>query len=326
MSTRNEVPLLSIRGLTVQYGHGRNATVTAVRNVSLDIPPAGIVALVGESGSGKTSLAHAVLRLLPAAAGEVRLNGEDLLSMSRRELREARRRVQPVFQDPLAALSPRRTVLQSLREPLEHFDIGAPREREHRAAEALSAVGLEPDLMQRYPHQLSGGQRQRVALARALAAGPELVVADEPVSALDLPLQHRIIERIRALRDRLGIAFLLVSHDLSVVRRVADTVAVMYGGRLVEHGPASRVLEQPAHPYTQALMRAIPQPDPEHAPPAVLGGEAPSLLTPPTGCVFHKRCGEALPECVTREPGFSATVGRDFSPGEHRVRCHLWDR
>lgn len=326
VNASDRLPLLSIRGLTVQYRNRRDAAVTAVRDVSLDIPRAGIVALVGESGSGKTSLAHAVLRLHTSVSGEVLLHGENLLTMSPPELRRARRRVQPVFQDPLEALSPRRSVLQTLKEPLDHFGVGEPRERDRLAAEALSAVGLEPDLLSRYPNELSGGQRQRVALARALAAGPELVVADEPVSALDLPLQVRIIERIRDLRERLGIAFLLVSHDLSVVRRVADTVAVMYGGRLVELGPAPRVFQQPAHPYTQALLRAVAHPDPNRPPPEVLGGETPSLLTPPTGCVFHERCGEALPECASREPRFVALDRESSEPGEHRVRCHLWDR
>jgi oligopeptide/dipeptide ABC transporter ATP-binding protein len=246
--------------------------------------------------------------------------------MNRSELRAVRRRIQPVFQDPLAALSPRRTIMQTLREPLDHFSIGSRSQRSRMALDALTSVGLDADLSRRHPHELSGGQRQRVALARALVAGPELIVADEPVSALDLPMQTRIIDLVRDLRTRLGVAFLFVTHDFSVVRQVADSVAVLYGGRLVESGPVEHVLENPAHPYTRALLRAIPLADPTRPAPATLAGEPPSLLTPPAGCVFHNRCTDAMPECRENEPRLRAIAEKSTQQDTHKVRCHLWDR
>lgn len=327
MNGPDRVPLLSVRGLTVRYPSGQRGqrTLDAVRDVSLDIPERGIVALVGESGSGKTTLAHAILQLLPIAGGRVLFRGKDLSGADRAALDDLRRAIQPVFQDPLAALSPRRTVRQTLREPLDHFDIGERAQRDARAREALEAVRLDGGLLERFPHELSGGQRQRVALARALVSGPELVIADEPVSSLDVSMQARVIELVRDLRERLGVAFLFVSHDLSVVRRLADSVAVMYAGRLVETGPADRIFEQPAHPYTRALLRAIPEPYPERPPPRVLGGEPPSPLTPPSGCVFHKRCTEAMPNCAASEPAECTVTERGNECTSHRVRCHLWN-
>lgn len=327
MSGRLPPPLLRIRGLTVRYpGEGRGSrSLEAVRDVSLDIPERGIVALVGESGSGKTTLAHAILQLLPVAGGQVLFRGADLARAGRGALQDMRRSIQPVFQDPLAALSPRRTIRQTLHEPLDHFGIGDRGQRDGRVLETLEAVELDRGLLDRFPHELSGGQRQRVALARALVSGPELVIADEPVSSLDVSMQARLVDLVHGLRERLGVAFLFVSHDLGVVRRLADTVAVMYAGRLVESGPAGRVFEQPAHPYTQALLDAIPAPDPDRAPPRVLGGEPPSLLTPPSGCVFHKRCTEATPRCAASEPEEHVAAEGENEWTIHRVRCHLWN-
>ena len=325
MNTSSKEALLSVRGLTVTYpgstSDGRS--LTAVRGVDIDIPKAGILALVGESGSGKTSLAHAILQLIPAHAGKVVFRGRELGRLDRKEVREVRRRVQAVFQDPLAALSPRRSIRQALLEPLDHFRIGTARERRGKVEAALESVDLETRLLDRYPHELSGGQRQRVALARALVTDPDLVVADEPVSSLDVSMQARIVELILELRERLGVAFLFVSHDLSVVRRLADSVAVMYAGRLVETGPAGELFRAPAHPYTRALLAASPVADPKAEAPAVLPGEPPSPLTPPTGCVFHKRCEKALPECAGNEPE-TCVISDEGSPVEHRVRCHLW--
>ena len=315
--------LLSVRNLVVRYGApgpGRHG-LTAVRDVSLDIEPGQIHALVGESGSGKTSLARAILQLLPIESGQILFRDEDLAAMNPRQLRDVRRNMQAVFQDPLASLSPRRTVLQTLLEPLDHFRIGAPEERADRAAAALETVGLDANLRHRYPHELSGGQRQRVALARALVSEPKLIIADEPVSSLDVPVQARIIELIRQLRERLGLTFLLISHDLSVVRRLADDVAVMYLGELVETGPAKQLFDKPAHPYTRSLMAAIPVPDPRHAAPSILAGEPPSALTPPRGCVFHMRCPERLECCAHEAPAETSTAAEKA----HRVRCHLWN-
>lgn len=315
-------PLLSVRDLVVRYpGRTRDAGgVIAVRGVTLDIAPATILALVGESGSGKTSLARAVLQLLPVASGRISLQGRDLAALSPRHLRAARRDIQAVFQDPMSSLSPRRSILQTLTEPLDHFRIGAAGEREDRAAALLETVGLDTSLRHRLPHELSGGQRQRVALARALACGPRLIVADEPLSSLDLPSQQRMVELLLELRDQTGVAFLFVSHDLATVRRLADTVAVMYLGELVETAPAESLFSRPAHPYTRALLAAAPVPDPRRPPPAVLQGEPPSALTPTRGCVFHRRCPERLARCASERP-------RDTHPGskpDHRVKCLLW--
>jgi oligopeptide transport system ATP-binding protein len=317
-------PLLSVRNLVVRYAPSgsRRQSITAVRDVSLDIARGRIQALVGESGSGKTSLARAILRLLPIESGQVLFRGADMAALDRRQLRDARRHLQAVFQDPLASLSPRRNVLQALLEPLDHFRIGAAAERPERALAALETVGLSPTLRLRYPHELSGGQRQRVSLARALVTEPDLIIADEPVSSLDVPVQARIIDLMRELRDRLGLSFLFVSHDLSVVRRVADDVAVMYCGTLLETGPAARLFDQPAHPYTRCLLAAIPAPDPGLPPPEVIGGEPPSALTPPRGCVFHMRCPDRFEPCATEQPGETSA---SMPEQDHRVRCHLWN-
>lgn len=319
--------LLSVRNLTIEYREAESPSgkLAAVRDVSLDIPCGGILALVGESGSGKTSLAHAILQLLPIASGQVLFQGRDLGGLDKAAMRAARRSIQAIFQDPLASLSPRRSIRQTLLEPLNHFKTGTKRDRGDRAVEAIEAVGLEKELMDRYPHELSGGQRQRVGLARALVCGPGLVVADEPVSSLDVSMQARIVDLILELRERLGVAFLFVSHDLSVVRRLADRVAVMYAGQIVESGPASQIFKSPAHPYTRALLRAVPVADPEHAAPVVLEGEPSPPLTPPTGCVFHKRCADALPECPGHQPLDRVITGTEQDHTEHRVRCHLWN-
>jgi len=315
--------LLSVRDLVVRHqtSRSRERGITAVRGVSLDIFPGQILALVGESGSGKTSLARAVLQLLPIESGRILFRGRDLAAQDRRHLREVRRSVQAVFQDPLASLSPRRNVLQALLEPLDHFRIGPAGERRLRAIEALEMVGLEAAFAQRYPHELSGGQRQRVCLARALVTRPELIIADEPVSSLDVSVRRRITDLMRDLRDQLGLSFLFVSHDLSDVRQLADTLAVMYLGTLIESGPAADVLGQAAHPYTRCLLASIPVPDPGHPSPAVITGEAPSALTPPPGCVFHKLCPERVERCSIDAPTETTITHR---AAEHRVKCHLW--
>jgi oligopeptide/dipeptide ABC transporter ATP-binding protein len=328
-------PLLSVRDLVVNYpGRGSLRTpFTAVRGVSLDILPAGIYGLVGESGSGKSSLAHAVVQLVRPAAGQVLFHGQDLVSMKATQLKTVRRQIQIVFQESLASLSPRRSVLQSLLEPLEHFRIGEPAHRVERAAGALLTVGLDPGMQHRYPQELSGGERQRVALARALVTEPDLIIADEPLSSLDVPVQSRMLELILSLRENLGIAFLFVSHDLSVVRRLADDVGVMYFGKIVESASTEALFSRPAHPYTRALIAAIPVADPDHPRPEVLSGEPPSPLTPPAGCVFHMRCRDKIQLCSSVEPSEAAVSqqpGVDEGDLEsttisHRVRCHLWN-
>lgn len=320
--------LLEVRKLNVRYrlaGPG-GRTLEAVRDASFEVRAGEILALVGESGSGKTSLARAVLGLVEPASGELRFEGADLAAARRDRRSGVRQRIQAVFQDPLAALSPRRTVLQSVREPLDRFRIGPAGGRDASAISALESVGLEPTLAGRYPHELSGGQRQRVALARAIAPQPGLIVADEPVSSLDLSVQCRMVRLIRELVERTGIAFLFISHDLSVVRRLADRVAVMYLGQLVETGPTETVFAQPAHPYTRTLLDAVPVADPSHPPPRVPVGEAPSPLTPPAGCVFHSRCEAALPVCAVQPPEEQHIGERQPGSAGHRASCHLWKR
>jgi len=320
--------LLSIRNLVVDYPPvaGSRAPLRAVRDASLDIAHAGIYGLVGESGSGKSSLARAVLQLVTPAGGKALFRGNDLFTMDKQRLRSARRDIQLVFQDALASLSPRRNVRQALLEPLDHFRIGDPAERAEKVMASLETVGLDLALANRYPQELSGGQRQRVALARALITEPKLIIADEPVSSLDVSVQSRIIQLILELRNRLGIAFLFVSHDLAVVRELADSVGVMYLGEIVESGPADQLFARPAHPYTRSLLQAIPVADPGHPPPEVLGGEPPSPLTPPAGCVFHMRCPDVFGPCATDEPAATEITGQEaLRTCEHRVKCHKWD-
>jgi oligopeptide/dipeptide ABC transporter ATP-binding protein len=331
---RENSSLLSVRDLVVRYrtGKHRGAELTAVRNVSLEIEAGKIFALVGESGSGKSSLAQTILRPRTAESGSVLFHGEDLANISKSGMKKARKNIQIVFQDPLASLSPRRTVLQTLTEPLNHFRIGAAADRESRAIAMLETVGLTAEDGNRYPHALSGGQRQRVALARALVVEPELIIADEPLSSLDVRVQAKILDLISDLRDKLGVAFLFVSHDLSVVRQLADTVAVMYLGRIVECAPAGEVFSRPAHPYTRSLLNAVAAPDPRHPAPVVLKGEPPSPLTPPTGCVFHKRCTEMIEPCSSvvpeeielGEPDGYPPKSKGAINANHRVRCLLW--
>lgn len=331
--SRDRDCLLSVRDLIVRYParSGSRLPLTAVRGVSLDIPKSGIFGLVGESGSGKSTLAHAIAGLTPAAGGKILFRGEELNGAVSRRKETERRNIQLVFQDALASLSPRRSILKTLLEPLDHFRLGDPPSRVGKAVSMLRNVGLDTALRHRYPHEISGGQRQRVALARALVASPDLVIADEPLSSLDVPAQLQMIDLILKLRDSLGVAFLFVSHDLSSVRRLADTVGVMYVGKMVEYGSKNILFSQPAHPYTRALMAAIPIADPGHPRPAVLAGEPPSPLTPPAGCVFHMRCPDKITVCSSVEPGEFAidTQGgmlegnQELKSAGHRVRCHL---
>jgi len=330
---RDKGCLLSVRELIVRYPvrSGPRQELTAVRGVSLEIPESGIFGLVGESGSGKSTLAHAIAGLTPAAGGKILFRGEDLSGSVSRRRKTERRNIQLVFQDALASLSPRRSILETLMEPLDHFRLGDPANRIDKALSMLGTVGLDTALRHRYPHEISGGQRQRVALARALVASPDLVIADEPLSSLDVPAQSQLIDLILELRDRLGVAFLFVSHDLSSVRRLADIVGVMYAGKMVECGSKNIVFSQPSHPYTRALMAAIPVADPGHPRPAVLTGEPPSPLTPPAGCVFHMRCPDKIAVCSSVEPGEFAIEtqsgmlegSQELKSTGHRVRCHL---
>jgi oligopeptide/dipeptide ABC transporter ATP-binding protein len=320
-------PLLSIRDLRVHY-HSADSSkrpLAAVNGVSLDIQAGSIVGLVGESGSGKTTLAKAVAQLTPVSGGRILFHGNELNGLKGTELSRKRKNIQLIFQDPLASLSPRRSILQCLREPLDHFQIGDSRQRQSRAVAALETVDLDPGVLHCYPHELSGGQRQRVALARALVSEPELIIADEAVSSLDVSVQATILDLILRLREKTGIAFLFISHDLAVIQQLADVVAVMYLGKMLEIAPAGALFSQPAHPYTQALLAAVPSPNPELDPPLVPGGEAPSLLTPPAGCVFHTRCPEAMEQCERILPAEENIVEQAATGKTHIVRCHLWN-
>jgi len=324
-----DAALLQVRQFTVNYPLRskpgiRARSLPAVRGVSFNLQRGHVLGLVGESGCGKTSVARAITGLTAAAAGTVHYQERELGRMNRRELCQARRDIQYLFQDPLAALSPRRNIWQTLLEPLALYKIGNAESRRSRIDNVLETVGLHQEVLAHYPHELSGGQRQRVALARALVSEPKVIIADEPMSSLDVSVQARMITLVRKVRQETGIAFLLISHDLAVVRQLADEVAVMYLGQIVESGPAGRIFANPAHPYTRALFEAAPGRRPRpHAEPAPLCGEPPSVLTPPAGCVFHTRCTRAMERCsikIPEEINIAAASG-----GSHKVRCHLWN-
>lgn len=318
-------PLLEVRGLVVHFPvlrgflRRRAGTVRAVDGVSFDVGGGETFGLVGESGSGKTTVARAVLRLETPTAGTVRFDGEDLGGLGAEALRLGRRHMQMIFQDPFASLNPRMRVGAIVREPLDIHGLGDGGERDERVAELLERVGLESRSAWLYPHELSGGQRQRVGIARALASRPRLIVADEPISSLDVSIQAQIVNLLEDLKDELGLTYLLIAHDLSMVRHACERVAVMYLGRLVEAGTRDDVFGRPRHPYTRALLSSIPVPDPERratraTPP--LEGDVPSPAAPPPGCRFHTRCPFAVARCRAEEPAW-----RDVEPG-HGVACH----
>jgi len=323
---RAGAPLLEVRGLQTWFPIRAGvlqrpvAWVRAVDGVDLDVPAGRTVALVGESGCGKTTVGRSILRLVEPRAGSVRFAGQDLLALPPGALRALRRQLQIVFQDPMAALDPRFRIGEVVAEGMEAHGIGAgAAERQERAAALLRRVGLAPSLLARYPHELSGGQRQRVCIARALATGPRLLVCDESVSALDVSIQAQILNLLRDLQDELGLAYLFISHDLGVVRHLADRVAVMYLGRIVEEGPAEQVFAEPLHPYTRALLDAVPSLDPAErrfASRVPLAGDVPSPARPPAGCGFHTRCPLAFARCRREAPAL-------LGAGDRTARCFL---
>jgi oligopeptide/dipeptide ABC transporter ATP-binding protein len=311
--------LLEVEGLTKHFPVRReDAVVRAVDAISFVIERGETLALVGESGCGKSTTGRLVLALLEPTAGAIRFDGADIVDRPARDLRDLRRRAQIVFQDPYASFDPRRRVGDSVVEPL--VAQGRRTEAQTRRDELFTMVGLDPAAAHRYPHAFSGGQRQRLAIARALSVQPDLVVLDEPVSALDVSIQAQVLNLLAELRAELGLAYLFISHDLAVVRHVADRVAVMHLGEIVETAPAADLYERPRHPYTQALLSAVPDPDPavERARQRiVLHGEVPSPIDPPSGCRFRTRCWQAVDRCTTDVPTL-----RELAPG-HAVACHL---
>jgi peptide/nickel transport system ATP-binding protein len=309
-------PLVSVSGLKVHFPT-RHGTVRAVDGVDLEVRPAETVGLVGESGCGKTTLGKAILRLVNPTAGSIRLNGTEISTMTRSELRPLRRQVQMIFQDPYASLNPRHSVGRILEEPLIVHRIGTPAQRKEKVAWLMSKVGLRPDAARRHPHEFSGGQRQRIGIARALALEPRLIVCDEPVSALDVSVRAQVINLLADLRKELGLAYLFISHDLSVVEHVSDRIAVMYLGRIVELADRATLWTKPLHPYTQALISAVPVPDPKSGTRRlILEGDLPSPLNPPSGCRFRTRCPIATELCAREDPAL-----RTLAPG-HQVACH----
>ena len=315
--------LLDIENLKVHFPvragrfGGEKALVKAVDGVSLSLGPRETLALVGESGCGKSTTGNAILGLAPITAGRILFDGRDLSTLGAAGRKSVWRDMQVVFQDPVSALNPRRSIAQSIAEPLEIH--GTPRGAiRTRIDELMALVGLNPDQRDRRPGALSGGQRQRVVIARALALNPRLVICDEPVSALDVSIQSQILNLLMRLQADLSLSYLFISHDLSVVRHIADRVAVMYLGTVVEIGAASRVFSAPAHPYTQALLSAIPRPDPTARRERILlQGDLPSPMTPPSGCPFRTRCPIAQPHCADQRPPLKGPAG------VHQVACLL---
>jgi oligopeptide/dipeptide ABC transporter ATP-binding protein len=313
--------LLKIQNLKTYYTlrreHGRTPTVKAVDDVTLAVDAGEILGLVGESGCGKSTLARSIVRLTAVSDGSILFDGRDLTALRASELQKARTEVQMIFQDPYASLNPRMTVFDALAEPLLVHGLADKSHLPEHVAELMTRVGLEPQMMHKFPHEFSGGQRQRIAIARALAVRPQLLIADEPVSALDVSIQAQILNLLIGLCRDMNMAMLFISHDLSVVQHIADRVAVMYLGRIMEIGPAEALFQQPLHPYTKALMSAIPLPDParERArEPIEIEGEPPSPVDPPPGCPFHTRCPISVNACREAVPALAAH-------GEQHAAC-----
>lgn len=316
-------PLLRVEQLVKHFPVRRgvfgrvSGAVRAVDGVDFDLAGGETLGVVGESGCGKSTLGRLVLRLIEASSGRVSFAGRDLSSLDAAGLRAQRREMQIIFQDPYSSLNPRMTVGQTLTEPLMLHGLHTGRHRE-RVTEILHTVGLAPEHARRYPHEFSGGQRQRVGIARALAAEPKLIVCDEAVSALDVSVQAQVVNLLQDLQKRFGIAYLFIAHDLAVVKHIATRITVMYLGRIVEIGEKSALFASPRHPYTQALLSAIPLPEPGLRRERVLvGGDVPSPMNPPTGCHFHTRCQYAQALCSQRVPALEAVGGQS-------VACHFW--
>ena len=323
-SRMNDQPLLTVNNLAKHFpvtggvfssvqGH-----VKAVDGVDFTIERGKTLGLVGESGCGKTTTGRLVIRLIPQTAGSIQFEGEEITTASRERMRKLRRGMQIIFQDPYASLNPRMTVGATLAEPFHTHNIGKKNERRDMAVELLGKVGLSTDSVGKYPHEFSGGQRQRIGIARAIALNPKLIVCDEPVSALDVSIQAQIVNLLRDLKEEFNISYLFISHDLTVVEKMCDEVAVMYLGKIMERGASKEIYNNPKHPYTEALLSATPEPDPsQKTMRTILEGDVPSPINPPSGCVFRTRCPIAEDECAQTEPELSER-------GEgHLSACHL---
>jgi len=318
-------PLLDVRDLVKTFAArrgfmgGETATVHALSGVSFSVAPGEAFGLVGESGCGKSTAGRAILRLIEPNSGTVLFKGEDVFTADSQRLRSLRRQMQIVFQDPYSSLNPRRTIGQTLGEPMKVHRLGTAREIGATLRAVLAEVGMPVDAADKYPHEFSGGQRQRIGIARALVLQPELIVADEPVSALDVSIQAQILVLLRGLQQRRKLSFVFISHDLGVVRHFCSTVAVMYLGRIVERGPVPAIFDEPLHPYTRALRTASPVPDPKaKVIMARLEGEVASALSPPSGCHFHPRCPHAMKVCSEVYPSWVQVAP------DRGVACHLY--
>ena len=321
-------PLLQVRDLVKHFPLTQGiifkktiGQVQAVDGVSFDLNRGETLGLVGESGCGKSTLAKLLMRLEEPTSGQAFFKGEDIFAMDRKRLRQLRRDIQIVLQDPYSSLNPRMTVGDIVGEPFEiHSDVAPKGSRRQKVQELLEVVGLDPDHLSRYPHQFSGGQRQRIGIARGLALRPEIIVCDEPVSALDVSVQAQVVNLLESLQDEFGLAYLFIAHDLSVVRHISDRVAVMYLGRIVEEGDQAEVYERSCHPYTQALLSAVPSPDPalrDAGERIVLEGDVPSPANPPSGCRFRTRCWKAQEICATDDPELKPRAAA------HPDACHF---
>jgi oligopeptide transport system ATP-binding protein len=321
--------LLSVRNLKMHFPITQGiilqkqvGSVKAVDDISFDIKEGETLGLVGESGCGKSTTGRAILQLYKPTAGEVMYQGRDLIKLNGGEMRRMRRQLQMIFQDPYASLNPRMTVGSIIGEPLEIHNLAKGRAKTERVQELLRTVGLNPYFANRYPHEFSGGQRQRIGIARALAVDPKFIVCDEPISALDVSIQAQIINLLEELQERLNLTYLFIAHDLAVVRHISDRVAVMYVGKIVEVTDRNTIFDDPLHPYTRALLSAIPIPDPvleKRRTRMILVGDVPSPVNPPSGCRFNPRCPYAEENCRTDEPPLA-----EVRPG-HYVACHYWN-
>jgi oligopeptide/dipeptide ABC transporter ATP-binding protein len=324
LPTEREGPLVSVTDVIKHFPTGggfRQEVVRAVDGVTFDIAKGETLGLVGESGCGKSTLGRVIMQLHPATSGSIKFEGRELTKMRGNELRQVRQRMQIIFQDPYASLNPRMAIGDIIAEPLKNFRIGNRRAREKRVQEVMRVCGLNPDFANRYPHEFSGGQRQRIGIARALVLTPSLIVADEPISALDVSIQAQIVNLLEDLQDKFKLTYLFIAHDLSVVRHVSDRVAVMYLGKIVEVATSKEVYDTPLHPYTKVLLSSIPSANAEieaRRKPILLKGEIPSPINPPSGCRFHTRCPIAqLPICSEVEPAL------EMKADGHIAACHF---